>query len=153
MRKLIGTLTIVVAVFVVGLITSTAGSALAQIPAVLAPAGVTADGSEPAPSPTYATNAQGQTFGSAMSAVSPDTEPDLILVVATNGREGYVLKAELDDANGTTAAATFKSPEEALVWQSAHTGPVSVPVYQSDGRTPVGEFTVMHESEAANAND
>lgn len=41
----------------------------------------------------------GQTYGNAFDAQSPETEPDLIEVVATNGREGYVLKADLDKAS------------------------------------------------------
>gem|GEM_PF-6798990 len=37
----------------------------------------------------------------------------------------------------------FKSPEEALAWQSAHAGTsVEIPVYRSDGETKVGVFRV-----------
>lgn len=49
--------------------------------------------------PAYQKNADGQTFGSLFLAEESGVEPDLIEAVATNGREGYVLKADLDRAS------------------------------------------------------
>lgn len=95
-----------------------------------------ADGKTP---PSYQSNDSGLTYGSAIEAVSPESEPDLILVVATNGREGYSYKTELDKATG---AIDFKSPEEAIAWQEANAGPIAVPVYEKDGKTVIGEFVV-----------
>lgn len=89
--------------------------------------------------PSYETNSSGLTYGSALKAVSPDSEPNLILVTATNGREGFVYKAELDQASGNI---DFKSPDEALAWQKEHSGPTSVTVYDQDGKTVIGEFTI-----------
>lgn len=87
----------------------------------------------------YKQNADGLTYGSALDAVSPETEPDLINVVASNGKTGYVLKTELDRASG---ALDFKSVDEALAWQSSRRSVTSVTVYESDGKTVVGEFIV-----------
>ncbi|MDQ1075697.1 MULTISPECIES: hypothetical protein [Microbacterium] len=89
---------------------------------------------EPVP---LAVNDRGQTYGSAGAG----EEPDLIAVVATNGRQGYVDADELADATGSSQ--NFTSPEEALRWQEERAGrAVVVPVYLSDGVTRVGDFVV-----------
>lgn len=120
-----------------------AGSAVAQ--SVLAPAGVAVDeGGDPAPAlqADYPTNAAGQTYGSLSDAVAPEDEPDLILVVASNGAEGYVLKSTLDELTG----ANVSSPEEAVAWQLAQEtatwDSISIPVFASDGVAIVGSFEV-----------
>jgi hypothetical protein len=122
------------------------GSAIAGGPWVYSPAGLSpSEGIEsvPQPEPTYSVNADGQSYGSALDATSPDNEPDLIAVIATNGREGYALKKDMDDANGTTAMKDFKSPEDALKWQEEEGWKEhSIPVYLEDGRTVVGEFVI-----------
>ncbi len=123
------------------------GAAIAVVPTLLAPAGLTAPsgvGSAPMPAPKYSTNAEGETYGSALDAVSPGTEPDLIQAVASNGEVGYVRKTELDEANGTAAAAGFKSPAEALAWQqSIGSTDQTISVYAKDGTTVIGTFTVV----------
>lgn len=87
----------------------------------------------------WATNESGQTYG----AENPDGTPDLIAVVATNGREGYVHRAELEEANGTAAAREFTSPEDAIRWQEERAGKTfTVPVYEADGTTQIGEFVI-----------
>lgn len=94
--------------------------------------------------PSYATNHNGQTYGSASAAGSVEEEPDLIRVVATNGKEGYALKVDLDLASGHTAATEFKSPDEALRWQeTAGASDQTVPVYANDGKTVIGEFEIF----------
>lgn len=122
----------------------TGGAAIAGVPTIFTPAGVFVDGpSVPKPEPTYALNEQGLTLGTVADATSPDTEPDLILAVATNGREGYVYKRDLDAADGTTAMKGFKSPEDALAWQKERGAKtIVIPVYLEDGKTVVGEFEV-----------
>ncbi len=124
-----------------------AGAALAGVPIVPSPVGLTAApgvATTPMPDPTYPTNGDGLTYGSAAQANAPDAEPDLIAVVADNGKEGYVLKHDLDEADGTAAAATFTSPDQALAWQANRLkqGSVDVPVYLADGTTQIGMFTV-----------
>ncbi|WP_058623625.1 hypothetical protein [Microbacterium testaceum] len=90
---------------------------------------------EPVP---LAVNDRGQTYGSSGAG----EEPDLIAVVATNGRQGYVDADELADATGSSQR--FRSPDEALRWQEERAGrAVLVPVYLSDGVTRVGDFVVQ----------
>ena len=132
-----------------GVLLAVAGIAVGAAAAggIFAPAGVSGAAGQattPMPSPTYERNAAGQTFGSAMEADSPEHEPDLIQVVATNGKTGYVFKADLDAADGTLASRTFKSPEEALRWQEGE-GALDhvIPVYLQDGTTEIGEFLVV----------
>lgn len=131
------------AVLAVGL-GATGGAAIAGVPTIFTPAGVIVEGpSAPKPEPTYAVNEQGLTVGTLAEATSPDGEPDLILAVATNGREGYVYKRDLDAADGTAAMKEFTSPEDALAWQKERgTEPILIPVYLEDGNTVVGQFEV-----------
>ncbi|MDM8084621.1 hypothetical protein QUV83_07600 [Cellulomonas cellasea] len=76
--------------------------------------------------------------------MSPETEPDLIQAEATNGRVGYVRKAELDEANGSTAAESFTSPEDVLRWQETEGAEDRwVNVYSSVTRSAViGAFLI-----------
>jgi uncharacterized iron-regulated membrane protein len=98
----------------------------------------------PAATPTtdWPKNAQGQTYGSAAEATSPQDEPDLILAEATNGRVGYVLRTDLEGPTPTT-------PQEALSEQAAQAGKdQAIPVYLSDGTTKIGVFIVSHSGQA-----
>ena len=89
----------------------------------------------------WAINDNGDTYG----AINESGEPDLILVSATNGKDGFVRAAELAKADGTEQVATFTSPEQALAGQGEMKGKtVSVPVYQSDGETRIGEFIIQY---------
>lgn len=119
------------------------GAASAQGVFVNTPAGVSApDGidSALAPKPTYKTNAQGLTYGSAAEATSPADEPDLIAVEYEADRNGYVYKKDLDDAQGPGEYAT---PEEVLKWQENDGQEArSVSVYEVDGKTVIGEFVI-----------
>lgn len=55
-------------------------------------------------SSTYGINNDGQTFGSATLAADYESEPDLILVQASNGKEGYVKKEDLHSAEGVASS-------------------------------------------------
>lgn len=106
-----------------------------------------ADGS---PAPSFATssnnagfqtNQAGQTYGFPREVNGQAVEPDLIQAVATNGQLGYVDNDELKKAEGHPSM--FKSPEEALAWQKSQgTASVTIPVYDSDGATKLGEFVI-----------
>lgn len=88
----------------------------------------------------YGVNSHGQTYGS--FAVEGE-DPDLGAVVATNGREGFVLTSAYKDAIGLTDLPS--SPEEALREQEERSGTgISLPVYESDGRTQIGEFIIEY---------
>jgi hypothetical protein len=87
----------------------------------------------------WGVNADGDTYG----VQNEKGVPDLIAVSATNGRDGYVKRADLDAADGTEAARHFTSPEDALRWQEERKGrSVSIPVYTADGKTTIGVFVV-----------
>jgi hypothetical protein len=87
----------------------------------------------------WATNADGVTYG----ALNENGSPDMVAVTATNGAIGYVYRTQLEDADGTAALKTFKSPEEAIAWQEAVKGKDFVmPVYDASGKTVVGEFVI-----------
>lgn len=140
--KLLTRATIIGAAALAGLTLGVGAAIATGGPGLVAPLGLSPANDQafsPMPEPTYKTNAVGQTYGSASNATSPDKEPDLILVVASNGVEGFVLKSELDAANGSDV----QSPDEAIRWTVTE-GRVDrvIPVYLSDGRTQVGEFVI-----------
>lgn len=92
----------------------------------------------------YPTNAQGQTYGSALGATSPSDQPDLILATGRTSVgpvTGYVLATNLDAATGANVA----TPQAALAWMQAHAGGpgTSIPLYTENGTTVVGTFTVL----------
>lgn len=124
----------------------TAGSVALGLGVGFATAAVAQNRSAPAssaqiPQVAFERNASGLTFGSAADANSPAREPDLIRAKGTNGKTGYVLKEELDVANGSS----FTSPEEALAWQESIEGKrIVVPVYAVDGETVIGEFELAN---------
>ena len=93
----------------------------------------------PHPRATHAgwpTNSAGLTYGSAADAVSPDSEPDLIWVEATNGMTGYAYRTDLEGPDPS-------SPAEALRRQKARAGSArSIPVYLADGKTRIGVFII-----------
>lgn len=87
----------------------------------------------------WAVNDSAQTYG----VINERGRPDLIAVIATNGQQGYVHRADLEDADGTSAAKEFDDPEDALRWQEQNDGVVDeIPVYEQDGVTLIGEFLV-----------
>jgi len=99
------------------------------------------------PAHIYETNENGQTYGSAMYAPSPDKEPDLILAESIDGTEGYVyasdLNADLPNNPEELLAITAKNQE---IWDNAPVGQVVIarfiPLYAVDGKTVIGEFPI-----------
>lgn len=133
--------TVVASAAVIGTLVGGAVGAVA-VPGLLAPAGVaSAPNAAPAATadPDYPVNESGQTYGSALNATAPENEPDLILVAASNGANGYARKTDLAAAEGTG----FTTIEEAVKWSEGDgRNDHKVPVYLSDGKTQVGEFIV-----------
>ncbi|WP_348787410.1 hypothetical protein [Leifsonia sp. NPDC080035] len=87
----------------------------------------------------WGVNDSGQSYG----AINDRGAPDLVAVTATNGRDGFVRRTDLEDADGTTAARSFTSPADALRWQEQNRGVVHrIPVFEADGTTRVGEFAI-----------
>jgi hypothetical protein len=82
----------------------------------------------------YKTNANGQTYGTdGGEPGGPLHQPDLMAVQATNGKLGYAYATQL---NGPTPT----SPSQALADNNQATR--TIPVYESDGKTQIGEFKV-----------
>lgn len=80
----------------------------------------------------WGVNANGDTYG----VTNDDGDPDLVAVQATNGRSGYAYATEIEGPTPT-------SPAEALAQQEANEGKSrSIPVYESDGETVIGEFVM-----------
>lgn len=86
----------------------------------------------PARGQEWATNADGESYGSLADARTPAEEPDLIAAISDAGERGYVKKEAL---NGPVP----RTPEEAAQLSSE---PRVIAVYESDGSTQVGWFTI-----------
>jgi hypothetical protein len=78
-------------------------------------------------------NASGQTYG----VTNQHGTPDLVSVIASNGRAGYVYAKQLNAPAPKTLAqaiAEDHAPEKTLI------------VYESNGHTPIGEFRTLPSS-------
>lgn len=94
----------------------------------------------------WGVNAKGETYG----VENVNGSPDLIFVFATNGKVGYAYVAEMNAAWGPEPT----SPEHALQMQEERAGQtVSVPVYESDGETVIGEFVMGGNDDPAQLGD
>jgi hypothetical protein len=91
----------------------------------------------------FGVNANGQTYGTGIGR-DLDERPELLAVIASNGIAGYAYTAELNEASGLTATGdSSMNADEAQAWQESRRGKTfSVPVYESDGETPIGEFLI-----------
>jgi len=83
----------------------------------------------------YAVNENGETYGSSLSAYTIGVEPDLISAVSTNGVNGYVRADEL-----TPKVSTI---EEALKLMGKKGDVRTIPIYDADGKTVLGEFEMV----------
>ncbi len=82
----------------------------------------------------WGVNAKGETFGVQRHGKSPD----LLAIVTADGRQGYAYVKDLDGR----WLPLPTSPADALAQQEADEGRTrSVPVYESDGETIIGEYT------------
>ncbi|QNR65163.1 hypothetical protein IAQ67_14700 [Paenibacillus peoriae] len=82
----------------------------------------------------YSVNKQGQTYGHGPYPSGTQQEPDLVKAEGENGVTGYVKSSDL--ANSAT------TPEEAIASQKSikDVGYKSIPLYDADGKTVIGEF-------------
>jgi hypothetical protein len=81
-------------------------------------------------------NDRGLTYGTPTETEKGYHEPDLIRVVATNGKVGYAYRTDLD-------GMTPDTPAQAVEWQVEQAGRSRViPVCEADGVTRIGEFVV-----------
>lgn len=79
----------------------------------------------------WGVNEAGQSYG----VQNENGVPELVSVLATNGKQGY---AFIEELNGPMP----RNPEEAATWNETHNVDRIVPVYESDGATQIGEFIV-----------
>jgi len=94
----------------------------------------------PSGTPTkWPKNASGVTYGASGRAVSPEDEPDLISVVASNGKTGYVYKTDLEEPSPSSPAAAVARQNARAKAGYKHP---PIPVYEVDGITQIGEFIV-----------
>ena len=87
-------------------------------------------------------NADGLTFGVA----NDEGTPDLVAVIATNGKTGYVYAKDLNEP----APA---NPSQALQWQNSPLVTIHLPVYEPDGKTQIGVFDVRRHAAAMRKDD
>ena len=80
----------------------------------------------------YPTNAAGQTYGGEKPLVKA---PDLVAVVATNGKHGYCLSSDINPPPHPP-----KTHEEAEAMSDRALRGYTIPVYESDGVTQIGVF-------------
>ena len=84
----------------------------------------------------FPTNANGQTYGSS-SGVSFDSQPDLILAIATNGRTGYISRDAMEAVDGSNVSSLAQAAAY-MSQDASHT----IPVYEQDGTTVIGSFAI-----------
>ncbi|MGO4699428.1 hypothetical protein AB4Z50_34880 [Paenibacillus sp. 2TAB26] len=88
----------------------------------------------------YPTNDQGQTYGHGPFPEGVNQGPDLIKAEGKNGVVGYVKSTDLEPS--------MSSIEEALAYNKSmeKLGYVSLPLYETDGKTIIGEFIIYSSS-------
>ena len=86
---------------------------------------------------SWGTNASGQTYG----VTNQNGTPDLVAVSIDQGKvQGYVKASDINCASGNYVV---HSPAQALAWDAASKNRnISIPVYESDGRTVIGVFVI-----------
>ena len=83
-------------------------------------------------------NERGETFGSDIDAKSEADVPDLVAVVATNGKHGYCLNSQF---NAEPPSPKTAEEAAAMMHDALCEGRV-IPVYTSDGVTQIGVFQI-----------
>ena len=81
----------------------------------------------------FGINCNGEVYGT----VANETDGvylDLVLATGTRGETGYIKNEDLNK--------TFSTPEEAIAWTQSHQEPYTIPLYEKDGETQIGEFLV-----------
>lgn len=88
-------------------------------------------------------NSRGQTYGSA-AAITDDTKlPDLVSSIGTNGRQGYIKSSDIPATPKTKEQASTLPERTDSSGQRVRSGaPKTVPVYESDGTTVIGQFRI-----------
>ncbi|WP_251319641.1 M23/M56 family metallopeptidase [Flintibacter muris] len=92
------------------------------------------------PDGVYPVNTKGETYGTAMDNIVVGYDPDLVLVVATNGKEGYAVK---DDLSFGGYPGEVNNPDDALAymeWLKTQPETILIPVYDANHDSVIGYF-------------
>lgn len=87
------------------------------------------------PAQVYSINANGQSYGSELSAADPSQAPDLISAYGVDGTLGYVKKTDLMAFQLASPAASRKLTLEQFKG-------ADIPLYASDGVTVLGRYHI-----------
>ncbi|MDN4639754.1 hypothetical protein QCD70_05820 [Agreia sp. PsM10] len=89
-------------------------------------------------SSAWARNGNGESYG----VISETGPPDLIAVRNADGATGYIRRTDLERAVGTVVGNSAAGPTDGItdLYADAASGS-SLPLYDSDGTTQIGEFT------------
>lgn len=87
----------------------------------------------------YDVNNNGDTYGSALSEQTIGVEPDLIAAVGTNGLNGYVKAVDL--------TPEVNSIEEGLEQMQSNNATRTIPLYDVEGITVIGQFDLVTKYE------
>lgn len=87
--------------------------------------------------PVFPVNQNGEKYGSLAKVNSPGQEPDLVMAIGVDGTRGYVKYVDLNEKQPRT-------PEEAIALQNSRLKecPKTIPLYDVDGKTIIGEFKI-----------
>ncbi|KQP55619.1 hypothetical protein [Agreia sp. Leaf283] len=86
----------------------------------------------------WATNGNGESYG----AISETGPPDLIAVRSADGATGYIRRSDLERAVVTVVANSATGATDGITGAPADAASgSSLPLYDSDGTTQIGEFT------------
>lgn len=93
--------------------------------------------------PEYPVNANGQTYYNDTAGILSDDYPDLVGVIATNGKEGYVYKEDLFDYSPSCPEEAVKYMEVLKELNDQGIYFQIIPVYAVDGETVIGDFEIF----------
>lgn len=92
--------------------------------------------------PVSGVNEDGFSYGSDFYANSHEDAPDLIAVWATNNKPGYVYRDEMNALIYGHPDIVQKEIDKRSDQMTEDGRGIGIPVYQSDGKTLVGEYIV-----------
>lgn len=94
-------------------------------------------------------NEKGEIFGAAPILEQINVSPDLILAIGTDGQEGYVKADDLNQSYITTPeqAVTYMSSVDNLITESTQQSYITIPLYESNGTTVIGDFALYLSDE------
>lgn len=90
--------------------------------------------------PVFLVNENGQTYGSSANCIAAEDFPDLILAVGQDGTEGYVYNSDMQGYTPSSPEDAVRYMNELMELNEQGINSFSIPLYESDGTTVIGEF-------------